>query len=75
MVSTLIARIVRFARPNIQIYNAHAVDLYQWVCAQYRVGVKGCRNEGKAQLSSTLDRDSEWITQVLHAVSKKQKFN
>src|SRR6267154_4600207 len=26
---------VRFARPNIQIYDAHAVDLYQWVCARY----------------------------------------
>ena len=33
-VSTLIAQIVRFARPNIQIYDAHVVDLYQWVCAR-----------------------------------------
>ena len=34
-VSTLIAQIVQFARPNIQIYDAHVVDLYQWVCARY----------------------------------------
>jgi hypothetical protein len=32
---------VRFIRPNIQIYDAHVVDLYQWVCVQYLVGVKG----------------------------------
>jgi hypothetical protein len=32
---------VRFARPNIQIYDAHVVDLYQGVCARYLVGVKG----------------------------------
>ena len=31
---------VRFARPNIQIYDAHVVDLYQWVAARYFVGVK-----------------------------------
>jgi len=29
---SLIAQVVRFARPNIQIYDAHVVDLYQWVC-------------------------------------------
>jgi hypothetical protein len=34
MATTLCADI-RFARPNIQIYDAHAVDLYQWVCARY----------------------------------------
>ena len=39
-VSTLIAQIVRFSRPNIQIYDAHVIDLYQWVCARYLVGVK-----------------------------------
>ena len=32
---------VRFIRPNVQIYDAHVADLYQWVCAQYLVGVKG----------------------------------
>jgi hypothetical protein len=58
LLSTLIAQIVRFARPNIQIYDAHVIDLYEWVCAQYLVGVK-CRNKGKAQLSSALDRISE----------------
>jgi len=52
---------VLFARPNIQIYDARIVDLYQWVCARYLVGVK-CRNNGEAQLSSALDRISERIT-------------
>ena len=51
MVTTLIAQMSDFARPNIQIYDAHVVDLYQWVCARYLVGVKGYRNKGKAQLS------------------------
>jgi hypothetical protein len=36
---------VRFIRPNIQIYDAHVVDLYQWVCAQYLVGVKGAETK------------------------------
>jgi hypothetical protein len=36
---------VRFIRPNIQIYDAHGVDLYQWVCAQYLVGVKGAETK------------------------------
>jgi len=47
MVTTLIALIVRFARPNIQIYDARVVDLYQWVCARYRVGVKGAETKAK----------------------------
>jgi hypothetical protein len=34
-VSTLIAQIVRFSRPNIQIYDARVGDLYQWVRARY----------------------------------------
>jgi hypothetical protein len=46
MVTAIIAQIVRFARLNIQIYDAHVVDPYQWVCAQYLVGVKGA--EAKA---------------------------
>jgi hypothetical protein len=50
---------VRFARVNIQVYDARIVDLYQWVCARHLVGVKG--SEGKAQLSSALDRISEGI--------------
>jgi hypothetical protein len=32
---------VRFARRNIQIYDAHVVDLYQWISARYLIGVKG----------------------------------
>jgi hypothetical protein len=54
-VSTLIGQIVRFARANIQIYDAHVVDLYQWVCARYLVGVKGAETKAKrsqARLSS-----------------------
>jgi len=30
-----------FARLNIQIYDVHIVDLYQWVRAPYLVGVEG----------------------------------
>jgi hypothetical protein len=33
-------QIVRFARVNIQIYDAHLVDLYRWVCTRHLVGVK-----------------------------------
>jgi len=58
MVSTLIAQVVRFARPNIQIYDAHVVDLYQWVCARYLVGVKGAETKAKRS-QSALDRISE----------------
>jgi hypothetical protein len=38
---------VRFARANIQIYDARVVDLYQWVCARYLVGVKGAETKAK----------------------------
>jgi hypothetical protein len=47
MVTTLIAQIVRFARANIQIHDARAVDLYQWVCARYLVGVKDAETKAK----------------------------
>ena len=40
LVTTLDRADVRFARPNIQIYDAYVVDLYQWVCARYFVGVE-----------------------------------
>ncbi len=39
--------LVRFARPNIQVYDAHVVDLYQGVCARYLVGVKGPETKAK----------------------------
>jgi hypothetical protein len=42
-----IEQIVRLARPNIQIYDAHVVDLYQWVCARYLVGAKGAETKAK----------------------------
>jgi hypothetical protein len=38
---------VRFARRNIQIYDARVVDLYQRVCARYLVGVKGAETKAK----------------------------
>jgi transposase len=47
MATTLIAQIVQFARPNIQIYDAHVVDLYQRVSARYLVGVKGAETKAK----------------------------
>ncbi len=52
---------VRFARPNIQIYDAHIVDLYQRVFARYLVGVKGADTTAKRDLNSALDRISERI--------------
>lgn len=62
--STPIAQVVRFARPNIQIYDAHVVDLYQWVCARYLVGVKGAETKAKrsqAWLSTEFENGSRWI--------------
>jgi hypothetical protein len=32
---------VRFVRPDIRIYDARVVDLFQWDCARYLVGAKG----------------------------------
>jgi hypothetical protein len=34
MLTTMTVQIVRFARPSIQIYDVHVVDLYQWVRAR-----------------------------------------
>jgi hypothetical protein len=64
MLTTLIAQIIRFARPSIKIYDAHlVVELYEWVCAPYLVGVQGAETEAKrGELSSALDRISERIT-------------
>jgi hypothetical protein len=55
LLTTLITQIVRFARPNIQIYDAHVVDLYEWVCARYLVGVKVQIQKAKRDLGSALD--------------------
>ena len=37
----------RFARADIQIYDACVVDVYQWVCARYLVGVRGAETKAK----------------------------
>jgi hypothetical protein len=50
----LIAQIVVFVLPNIQIYDTHVVDLYEWVCARYPVGVK-VQIQSKRDLSSALE--------------------
>ena len=47
MLTTMIGQIVRFACPNIQIYDVHVVDLCRRVCARYRVGVKGAETRAK----------------------------
>ena len=73
MVTTLIAQIVRFARPNIQIYDARIVDLYQWVCAQYLVGVKGAETKAKrslARLSTEFQSGSRWLSKPYPAQKK-----
>jgi hypothetical protein len=59
-------------RPNIQIYDAHVVDLYQWVCPRYLVGVKGAETKAKAQLSPALDRISERITRAFQTLSRAE---
>jgi hypothetical protein len=64
MLTTLIAQIVRFARGNIQIYDAHVVDLYQWICARYRVGVKSADTKEKrdwARHSTEFQNGSRWL--------------
>jgi hypothetical protein len=71
MVTTLIAQIIRFARPNIQIYDARVVDLYQWVCARYLVGVKRAETR-QAHLSSALDRISERTTLAFQTLSRPE---
>ncbi len=38
---------VRCARANIQTYDAHVADLYQWVCALYLASVKGAETKAK----------------------------
>ncbi len=38
---------VRFARPNIQIYDRHVAGLYQWICARYLVCAKGAETKAK----------------------------
>jgi len=56
---------VRFARPNIQIYDAHVVDLYQRVCARYLVGVKGAETKAKhsyARLSTEFQNGSRSLS-------------
>jgi len=68
MVTTLIVQIVRFARPNIQIYDARVVDLYQSVCAQYLVGAKGAETKAKrsqARLSTEFQNGSRWCRRPL----------
>jgi hypothetical protein len=62
MLDTLTAQIVRFARPNIQNYDAHVVDLYQWVGARHLVGVKGTDTTAKSDFNSALDRISDQVT-------------
>jgi hypothetical protein len=47
MVTTLITQMSDLLAPNIQICDAHVVDLYQWVCARYLVGVKGAETKAK----------------------------
>jgi hypothetical protein len=62
MQTTLIAQIVRFARPNIQIHDAHVVGpVPMGLCAVSRWREE-CRYERKARLNSALDRISERIT-------------
>src|ERR1700726_891133 len=63
---------VRFARPNIQIYDARGVDLYQWVYVRYFVGVKVQRQRQSAvKLGSRpkFQNGSRWLSQTLSRIS------
>jgi len=56
---------VRFARANIQIYDARVFDLYRWVCARYLVGVKCAETKAKrsqARLSTEFQNGSRWLS-------------
>jgi hypothetical protein len=43
--TSLIPQIVLFTRPSILIYDEHAIDLYQLICARYLTAVKGAENK------------------------------
>ena len=67
---------VRFIRPNVQIYDAHVADLYQWVCAQYLVGVKGAetvcwRSLGESNPCFSLERAPEQNGTKLDSFQKR----
>jgi hypothetical protein len=53
---------VRFARPNIQIYDAHVVDLYQWACARYLVGVNDAGDYGGESVGQLPLKDKAFST-------------
>jgi len=46
----------RFARPNIRIYDARVVDLYQWACARYPEGAETKAMAEGEELGSNLLR-------------------
>jgi hypothetical protein len=48
LLTTVIAQIARFARPNIEIYDAHVINLFQSICARYLVGVKSADTKENA---------------------------
>jgi hypothetical protein len=62
MVTTLIAQIVRFVRPNIRIYDARVGDLYQWDCTRYLVGAKGVETQKQRAVKLGSRPISERIT-------------
>jgi hypothetical protein len=62
MLDTLTAQIVRFARPNIQNYDAHVVDLYQWVARGISFARRVQIQLQKSDFNSALDRISDQVT-------------
>jgi hypothetical protein len=57
---------VRFARPNIQIYDANVVGLYLWVCERYLLGVKGAETKaiGGESVSQSPLKDKAFSTSL-----------
>ncbi len=72
MVTTLIAQIVRFARPqypNLRRARRRPVPMDLCAVSRWR---EGCRNKGKAQLSSALERISERIKLAFQTLSRSE---
>ena len=42
-------QIVRFARPNIPFYDEHVIDLYDRICALYRMGKEKIQKQRKSR--------------------------
>jgi hypothetical protein len=70
------AKIVQFARPNIQIYDARLVDLYQWAGARYPEGGRN-KGDGGESVSQSLLKYKAFSTFLdqPHRLSYRRKWD